>query len=173
MTSISEIFLFFFDSYWEYKKPLDHMTDGRRRVLRRGSITQYGLSSSLASMDAVFTWYRNKKTYIFKGSQYWRYNDANRRIDVGYPKPIALGWPDLPANLDAAVTWSNTRSYVFKGNKYWRLSTDSRNRKVYADNGYPREVTKIWMKCKTESASALQIGALQHDPWTFEGEYLS
>lgn len=164
MSSISEIFLFFFDSYWEYAKPLDHMTDSRRRVLRRGSITQYGLSSSLANMDAVFTWYKNKKTYIFKGSQYWRYNHANRRIDFGYPKNIALGWPDLPDNLDAAVTWSNTRSYVFKGNNYWRLSTTSRNRKLYADKGYPREVAKIWMKCKTESVSALQIGALQHGP---------
>jgi len=165
MSSISEIFLFFFDSYWEYEKPLDHMTDSKRRVLRRrGTITQYGLSSSLAGMDAVFTWHRNKKTYIFKGSQYWRYNDANRRLDGGYPKLIARGWPDLPAYLDAAVTWSNTRSYVFKGNNYWRLSTHSLNRQVYADNGYPREVAKIWMKCKTESVSALQIGALQQDP---------
>ena len=115
-------------------------------------------------MDAMFTWERNKKTYIFKGAQYWRYNENNLRIDGGYPKSISIGWPDLPSNIDAAVKWSNTYSYVFKGNDYWKLENYSRNRKVYAVGGYPRKVAKVWMKCKNEFVGALGIGALQVGP---------
>lgn len=117
-------------------------------------------------MDAVFTWERNKKTYIFKGSQYWRYNEDTRSIDNGYPRPIQRGWPSLPNDLDAAVTWSNGFSYVFKGNDYWKLNKSSQRGKVYAVGGYPRKVTstKGWMKCKTDSVGALGVGAIQVDP---------
>ena len=115
-------------------------------------------------MDAVFTWNRNKKTYIFKGPDYWRFDERTRRIDTGYPKEISKGWPDIVDNIDAAVTWSNWFSYVFKGNDYWKLKDYPVGKKVYAVRGYPKKVTEKWMKCKTESVGALTAEELQVDP---------
>jgi len=155
------LFIYFFDRFWEYEKPTTN--NYRRRLLRSGSITEYGLSLSLDNMDAIFTWHRNKKTYIFKGLQYWRYDENNRQIDARYPKLISVGWPGRD-NIDAAVKWSNTYSYVFKGNEYWKLKNVPQNRKVYAFGGYPRKIAKGWMKCKTESVGALGVGALQVNP---------
>ena len=43
------------------------IVDGSPRPL-----SDLGLPSNLSSIDAVFTWGKNKKTYIFAGSQYWR-----------------------------------------------------------------------------------------------------
>ena len=115
-------------------------------------------------MDAVFTWNKNKKTYIFKGSEYWRFDDKMKQLDRRYPKKISKGWPDIGNNIDAAVTWSNWFSYVFKGNYYLKLNNYPKNRKVYAVRGYPKKVTEKWMKCKTESVGALRAEELQGDP---------
>ncbi|KAL9954705.1 hypothetical protein ACROYT_G042276 [Oculina patagonica] len=148
--------------FWEYNKPDPSRYNARRQLQRSGYITQYGLSWEVRNMDAVFTWKKNQKTYIFKGSKYWRYNEVNRRMDSGYPRDIQGGWPDLPDNIDAAVTWSNGKSYVFDGKDYLRLKSYPENRKVYVDRGYPKNTAEKWMKC--DSIGALAIGALAGEP---------
>lgn len=112
----------------------------------------------------MFTWEKNKKTYFFSESHYWRYDENRGQPDTGYPKGISRGWPSLPKDIDAAVNWSNKYSYIFKGNEYWKLENVVRRGKVYHFSGYPREISKVWMKCKTESVGALAVGALQGDP---------
>lgn len=84
-------------------------------------------------------------------------------MDRGYPKDIQIGWPDLPDNIDAAVTWSNGKSYVFDGKDYLRLKSYPENRKVYVDRYYPKNTAEKWMKCKTDTG-ALAIGALAGEP---------
>ena len=65
-----------------------------------------------SNIDAAFTW-TNGKTYIFRGSKYWRF--TNRELDSGYPKPIAKGFDGIPDNVDAAFVWSgNGKIYFFK-----------------------------------------------------------
>ena len=136
--------------YWEYGND--------RRLIGSGSLDRYGLSSDLTDMDAVFTWHRNKKTYFFKGKKYWRYNEANRRIDPYYPREIRQGWPGLvKKDIDTAVTWKNQRSYIFSGEKYFRLQNKATGRMVYNDRGYPQITADKWMKCNDVGA----IGALQ------------
>ena len=158
------LFVYFFDRFWEYEKPTSlEQKNCRRRLRNKGPITKYGLLN-LGDMDALFTWERNKKTYIFKGKQYWRYDENKRKLDTGYPRSISVGWPNLPSHIDAAVKWSNGYSYVFKGGIYWKLRNEPRNRKVYAFDGYPRKITKGWMKCKSPSVGALEIGAIQVHP---------
>lgn len=83
-------------------------------------------------------------------------------MDRGYPRDIQGGWPDLPDNIDAAVTWSNGKSYVFDGKDYLRLKSYPENRKVYVDRGYPKNTAEKWMKC--DSIGALGIGALAGEP---------
>lgn len=117
-----------------------------------------------SNLDAVFTW-KNGRTYFFKGTQYWRYNEDSHKRDLGYPRSIKQGWPDLPNDIDAAVTWRNGRSYVFKGSNYYRLKNVSRNRKVYIDPQYlnnQKFTSQGWMKCSVGAIGA--IGAIKQGP---------
>ena len=82
-------------------------------------------------------------------------------MDEGYPRNIQTGWPDLPNDIDAAVTWLNGRSYIFNGKDYLKLKNYSESKKVYVDRGYPKEIASGWMKCKTDTAA---IGALGSFP---------
>lgn len=89
---------------------------------------------------------QNGKTYIFKGSQYYRYSDeAATTLDEGYPKPIAGNWGDLPesfeSGIDAIASLPNGKTYLFKGDQYVRYSDESCNK---IDAGYPFLISKYW-----------------------------
>ena len=45
----------------------------------------------------AFKWQGDEGTYFFKGGVYYRFNDWYRDVEYGYPKSIALGWFDCPA----------------------------------------------------------------------------
>lgn len=136
--------------FWEY--------DSKRVLRNSGQITRYGLPSALANMDAVFTWERNKKTYLFKDTQYWRYNEDTQSTDWGYPKGIKNAWRSLPNHINAAVRWVNGRTYIFRGKQYLKLQ----HRKVYMERGYPQEIAKRWMKCN--SGDEKDRGFASEDP---------
>uniref|UniRef100_A0A3Q2YM70 Matrix metallopeptidase 17 n=1 Tax=Hippocampus comes TaxID=109280 RepID=A0A3Q2YM70_HIPCM len=103
-------------------------------------ISDFGLP--LESVDAAFVWLHNEKTYFFKDSRYWRYDDHLRRMDLGYPKDSTL-WKGLPPHLDDAMRWSDGSSYFFKGKEYWRVPNS--DMEVEAD--YPRLIAKDWLLC--------------------------
>ena len=42
-------------------------------------------------VDAAFQ-YSNGRTYFFKGSRYYRFNDRTVQVDSGYPLPTATQW---------------------------------------------------------------------------------
>ncbi|XP_014194297.1 proteoglycan 4b isoform X2 [Haplochromis burtoni] len=66
----------------------------------RGITQEWGVPSPI---DTVFTRCNCQgKTYIFKGSQYWRFeNDA---LDPGYPKVITTGFDRLQGHITAALS---------------------------------------------------------------------
>ncbi|KAM6175095.1 vitronectin [Erethizon dorsatum] len=75
-------------------------------------------------IDAAFT--RNNcqgKTYLFKGSQYWRFEDGV--LDPDFPQNISEGFSGIPDNVDAAFALpahsyrGRERAYFFKGKQYW------------------------------------------------------
>lgn len=81
----------------------------------------------------------NKKTYIFKGDQYIRYSDPDANIiDVGYPRPIAGNWGQLPdrfnQKIDAGGLLPNGCTYLTSGDQYVRYSDDWGE---VVDPGYP------------------------------------
>lgn len=75
-------------------------------------------------IDAAFTRINCQgKTYLFKGSQYWRFEDGI--LDPDYPRDISEGFKGIPDNVDAALALpahsyrGRERVYFFKGKQYW------------------------------------------------------
>lgn len=81
----------------------------------RGITQVWGVPSPI---DTVFTRCNCQgKTYIFKGPQYWRFE--NDVLDTGYPKPIATGFDGLRGHITAALSVPQYQSrgesvYFFK-----------------------------------------------------------
>ncbi|XP_004857038.3 vitronectin [Heterocephalus glaber] len=75
-------------------------------------------------IDAAFTRINCQgKTYLFKGGQYWRFEDGV--LDPDFPRNISEGFSGIPDNLDAALALpahsysGRERVYFFKGKRYW------------------------------------------------------
>lgn len=86
----------------------------------------------------------NGKVYLFKASQYIRYDVAADKTDAGYPHPVAANWPGFPADfaagLDSGLLWTNGKAYFFRGNQYIRYDLV----KDRVDAGYPRPIAGNW-----------------------------
>lgn len=86
-------------------------------------------------------WSNPNKLYMFKGSEYIRYDIITDKADDGYPKPISLNWRGLwSSNIDAAVYSKNEKVYFFKGNQYIRYDL----KKDRADEEYPKLIATHW-----------------------------
>ncbi|KAJ8275513.1 hypothetical protein COCON_G00072650 [Conger conger] len=82
----------------------------------------WGISGPI---DAAFTRINCQgKTYIFKRSQYWRFEDGV--LDPDYPREISVGFQKVPDSVDAAfaIPASNHRGkekvFFFKGDRYYQ-----------------------------------------------------
>eukprot|EP00794_Sanderia_malayensis_P020497 gene20497-22514_t len=84
-------------------------------------IAALGLPRHMTSFDAVSTWTGNRKTYFFKGSNYWRYNEAYRRFDHGYPRSIKRNWRGLPDHVDTAFIAPNHHMYFVKNGLIYKM----------------------------------------------------
>uniref|UniRef100_A0AAY5EI60 SMB domain-containing protein n=1 Tax=Electrophorus electricus TaxID=8005 RepID=A0AAY5EI60_ELEEL len=81
----------------------------------------WGISGPI---DAAFTRLNCEgKTYLFKGNQYWRFND--NVLDEDYPRNISVGFEGIPNNIDAAFALpapshlGKEKVYFFKDDKYY------------------------------------------------------
>lgn len=70
------------------------------------------------SVDAIVM-NADGRTYIFKGTEYYRLNDYG--IDDGYPRTIADDWGGLQGPVDSALHWDNGYTFIFKGDFYWKF----------------------------------------------------
>ncbi|MBH8553991.1 hypothetical protein I8751_16760 [Nostocaceae cyanobacterium CENA357] len=81
-----------------------------------------GLHAFADEFDAALHW-DNEKIYVFKGSEYIRYDAPTAQIDSGYPKPIKDNWAGMDGfdqDIDAAVNLDKGKVYFFKGSNYAR-----------------------------------------------------
>ncbi|KAF4086248.1 hypothetical protein AMELA_G00103900 [Ameiurus melas] len=76
-------------------------------------------------IDAAFTRINCQgKTYIFKGSKYWRFD--NGLLDEDFPRDISVGFEKIPDHLDAAfaipahIHNGKEKVYFFKGDRYYQ-----------------------------------------------------
>ncbi|XP_011730114.1 vitronectin isoform X1 [Macaca nemestrina] len=108
-------------------------------------------------IDAAFTRINCQgKTYLFKGSQYWRFEDGV--LDPDYPRNISDGFDGMPDNVDAALALpahsysGRERVYFFKGKQYWE----------YQFQHQPSQE-----ECEGSSRSAVfeHFAVMQRDSW--------
>uniref|UniRef100_A0A8C9SIL3 Matrix metallopeptidase 19 n=1 Tax=Scleropages formosus TaxID=113540 RepID=A0A8C9SIL3_SCLFO len=98
------------------------------------------LTNIPSNINAALYLEATKKIYFFKGSEYWQWDELDSTSLWGYPRPISQLFKGLPANLDAALSWTNGRTYFFKGDQYWRVS-----KQLVAESGYPLNMQEHWM----------------------------
>ncbi|XP_037349489.1 vitronectin [Talpa occidentalis] len=108
-------------------------------------------------IDAAFTRVNCQgKTYLFKGSQYWRFEDGV--LDPDYPRNISDGFSGIPDNVDAALALpahsysGQERVYFFKGKQYWE---------------YKFQEQPSQEECDSSSLSAVfaHFAQMQRDSW--------
>ncbi|MBI3939580.1 MAG: hypothetical protein HY315_01985, partial [Acidobacteria bacterium] len=88
-------------------------------------------------IDAAFWRKTNNKIYMFKGDQYIRLSET--QMDLGYPKPIAGGWHELPSSFEQGIDavfmhHGTSKIYMFKGDQYVRLTGST------MDSDYPKSI---------------------------------
>ncbi|KAB0352888.1 hypothetical protein FD754_017745 [Muntiacus muntjak] len=131
------ILLFSGPQFWSFQ---DRLLEGAARPL-----TELGLPPG-EEVDAVFSWPLNGKTYLIRGRQYWRYDEAAARPDPGYPRDLSL-WEGAPPAPDD-VTVSNTGdTYFFKGVHYWRFPKGS----IKAEPDSPQPMGPKFLDCPAPS----------------------
>lgn len=85
---------------------------------------------------------RRGKVYLFKKTQYVRFDWQNDRVDPGYPKHLSF-W-NLPGNFSAGASAALMgrgpfagKAYFFRGDRYVRFDWNSDT----ADAGYPKPLS--------------------------------
>ena len=137
---------FFKDSrYWRWNVQADSLDPGYPKRISQGwPGLPNDIDAAVYAGDSNST--RNNKLYFFKNNLYWRWDIESDRIDQGYPKTIANGWPGLPNNLEAAIYAGysqgsrDNKLYFFKGRHYWRWNIETDQ----LDPGYPKLIRDGW-----------------------------
>lgn len=93
------------------------------------------------NFSAAFTYGYDKKTYFFRGSKVYKYDDKNMKVEKGFPKAINSVFKGVPDNLDAVFTWGKDgKTYFFKGPLYYKYN----DKKKKIESGYPKKTKDRW-----------------------------
>uniref|UniRef100_A0A8C5PJE8 Stromelysin-3 n=1 Tax=Leptobrachium leishanense TaxID=445787 RepID=A0A8C5PJE8_9ANUR len=139
--SVGNIWFFYGSKYWVF--------DGKLQASGPLQLSDLGLSVS--RVQAAFVWGtdKNKKTYLFRESEYWRFNPDTRRVESGHSRSMA-DWRGVPTNIDAAFQDEQGFAYFLRGQYYWKFDPIQ----VRVLEGYPRLISQDFFNCPMTSASA-------------------
>ncbi|XP_053556496.1 stromelysin-3 [Bombina bombina] len=139
--SVGNIWFFYGPRYWVF--------DGKLEASGPLPISDLGLS--VAHVQAAFMWGKdkNKKTYLFRGAEYWRFNPHTRRLESGHARSMA-NWRGVPTSIDAAFQDEQGFAYFVRGRHYWKF--DPIQLRVL--DGYPRLISQDFFNCGTTLTSS-------------------
>ncbi|XP_015523915.2 matrix metalloproteinase-2 [Neodiprion lecontei] len=83
-------------------------------------LTDLGLPAQLTKIDGAMIWGYNQRTYFFSGHLYWRFDEAARRVELDYPRDMAM-FAGVSPNIDAVFQAKNAKTYFFKGKGFWEF----------------------------------------------------
>ena len=113
------------------------------------------------NIDDIFLWGHNWRTYIFKGSWYYKYkifgDNTLGPLEPNYPKRISQGWPGVPDDIDAAFTGIHGDSYFFKGDQVYKFD----NGIDQVANGFPVSINQVFAGVPNNIDSAFR--------WYYDG----
>lgn len=153
--AFSKVYLFADDLYWRYDIASNKVEQGWPKKIidewRRWPTNNIGDASHAgAALNAG-----NGKAYFFFGRQYFRFDMALDRMDVG-PLGVAAHWPGVPDDfINAAVRIGDGNVCLFHGNRCTRFNLAANK----ALDGYPRRIADDWPGMPDQSIEA----ALNHD----------
>ncbi|KAK3876962.1 hypothetical protein Pcinc_018283 [Petrolisthes cinctipes] len=87
------------------------------RLVRSGNLADLGINAT--KLDAAMRWGHNGRVYLFSRDRYWRLGAKGDRVEMDYPRDIAV-WRGLPPNYSAALTILS-HTYFFAGRVYWEF----------------------------------------------------
>jgi hypothetical protein len=124
--------------YTRYDKETDRVDPGYPKNIRGA----WGFPQSFFSGVDACVMGDGNIAYIFKGSQYIRYNLETDETE-GVAKSISGNWRNLPTTftqgIDAGFRWGN-KAYLFKGDQYVRYDMEEDQ----MDDGYPLKIGDQW-----------------------------
>jgi hypothetical protein len=105
-----------------------------------------GLNANFAAgIDAAINW-GDGFVYLFKGSEYYKFDALSNRTTDADPRDIADAWTTFPpafvAGIDAAFNAGNDKAYFFSGDQYlrYRVTDDRVDEPDPGTNPYPRAI---------------------------------
>ncbi|KAM4710527.1 stromelysin-3 [Discoglossus pictus] len=142
--SVGNIWFFHGSQFWVF--------DGKLQASKPLPISDLGLSAS--RVHAAFLWGtdKKKKTYLFRGAEYWRFNPETRRVESGHPRSIG-DWRGVPTGIDAVFQDEQGFAYFLRGRHYWKFDPVQ----VRVLDGYPRLVSQDFFNCPATSTSSNSI----------------
>ncbi|XP_075048635.1 stromelysin-3 [Mixophyes fleayi] len=138
--SVGNIWFFHGSQYWVF--------DGKLQATGPFQISDLGLS--VPNVEATFLWGtdKNKKTYLFRGAEYWRFNTEKRRVDSRHSRSMG-DWRGVPTGINAAFQDEQGFAYFLRGRYYWKFDPVQ----VRVLEGYPRLVSQDFFNCPEMSSS--------------------
>ncbi|XP_063310561.1 stromelysin-3 [Pelobates fuscus] len=139
--SVGNIWFFYGSQYWVF--------DGKLQASGPLQVSDLGLS--VPRVQAAFVWGndKNRKTYLFRGYEYWRFNPDTRLVESGHSRSMA-DWRGVPTSIDAVFQDEQGFAYFLRGLYYWKFDPVQ----VRVLEGYPRLISQDFFNCPVTSSSA-------------------
>ncbi|NP_001266961.1 collagenase 3-like precursor [Takifugu rubripes] len=99
------------------------------------SISTFGLPMTVRKIDAALYDEQSGKILFFAGNMQYRYDEAKKTMDEGFPKRIDLTFPDIPGKVTAAFGYRGF-AYIYSGRVMFEYSMGSKQLFRLLDNNY-------------------------------------
>ncbi|XP_077596199.1 collagenase 3-like [Stigmatopora nigra] len=88
------------------------------------SVTSFGLPQEVKKVDAALYDVYSERILLFVGRMYYSYNEANKKIDQGFPKRVDEKFSGLTGRVTAAFQYRGF-AYIYSGAQMFEYSLSS------------------------------------------------